>query len=177
MKPSMSLSGERIDHKMAAVFDTEADANNLAKALWEQTSLTDKQVTVIGPSTPHQGTALEPEDGGIWRTLVRSHLGLGAVGGVLGFIFFLVLSALGIGFIVQNVVIAGAVMTSFGVIFGLLAAGAFSIRPDHMPYLMKAQAALREGKYVLTVHASTMHQLQEAKSLLESRDIDKIYTI
>lgn len=177
MKPSMSLTGEQEGHKVAAVFDTEPDARGVAKALQEGTSLTNEQVTVLSPVDRHQGKELEPEDEGIWQTLVRSHIGLGAGGAVTGFIVFLILSALGIGFIAQNAVVAASVLAALGLVLGLLLAGAVTIRPDHTPYLMKAQSALRKGKYVLTVHASSAQQLQEAKSLLDARNVKTVQTI
>lgn len=177
MQSSMSLTGEQKGHKVAAVFDTETDAKGAAKALCAGTSLTDDQVAVLSPRDPHQGSELEPEDQGIWHTLVRSHVGLGAGGAVTGFIVFLILSALGIGFIAQNSVVAASVLAALGLMLGLLLAGAVTIRPDHTPYLMKAQSALSKGKYVLTVHASSTQQLQEAKSLLDARNVKTVQSI
>ncbi|NMT64280.1 hypothetical protein [Marinobacter orientalis] len=177
MKPSASLIGEQEDHKVAAVFDTESDARGTAKAICEETSLTDEQVTVLSPDDRHQGKQLEPEDRGIWKTLVRSHIGLAIVGAVAGFVLFLILSTVGVGFIARNAVVAVSVMTAFGAVFGMLAAGAVTLRPDHTPYLAKAQSALSEGKYVLAVHASSLEQLQEVKSLLNARNIKIMPTI
>ncbi len=177
MQSSMSLTGEQESHKGAAVFDTETDARAAARVLCERTSLTDGQVSVLSPRDPHPGSELEPEDQGIWRTLVRSHVGLGAGGVVTGFVAFLILSALGIGFIAQNALVAGSVLAAFGLMLGLLLAGAVTIRPDHTPYLIKAQSALRRGKYVLAVHASSTQQLQEAKSLLDSRNVKTVQSI
>ncbi|PXX90370.1 hypothetical protein DIT71_12835 [Marinobacter vulgaris] len=177
MNSSANLTGEKEDHKVAAVFDTEPDARGTAKAICEETSLTDEQVTVLSPNDRHQGKELEPEDQGIWRTLVRSHIGLGIAGAVAGFVLFLILSALGVGFIAQNTVVAASVMTVIAAAIGMLVAGAVTLRPDHTPYLMKAQAALSEGKYVLAVHASSLEQLQEAKSLLDARNVKTMPTI
>ncbi|MDK8464825.1 hypothetical protein [Marinobacter sp. SS13-12] len=177
MQSSMSLTGEQEGHKVAAVFDTETEAKGAAKALCEGTSLTDDQVAVLSPRDRHTGSELEPEDQGIWHTLVRSHVGLGAGGAVTGFIVFLILSALGIGFIAQNAVVAASVLAALGLMLGLLLAGAVTIRPDHTPYLMKAQSALSKGKYVLTVHASSTQQLQEAKSLLDARNVKTVQSI
>ncbi|KPP97997.1 hypothetical protein [Marinobacter sp. HL-58] len=177
MNASVKLTGEHDDHKVAAVFDTESDARGTAKAICEETSLTDEQVTVLGPTDRHQGKELEPEDRGIWQTLVRSHIGLGAAGAVAGFVLFLVLSAMGVGFVVQNSVVAASVMTAIGAAIGMLVAGAVTLRPDHTPYLVKTQSALRDGKYVLAVHAASRQQRQEAKSHLDSRNVKTVQTI
>lgn len=177
MQSTMSLTGEQVSHKLAAAFDTETEARAAGRIVCERTSLTDDQVSVVGPRDPHQGSELEPEDQGIWRTLVRSHVGFGAGGAVVGFIAFLILSAVGIGFIAQNTLVAGSVLAAFGLMLGLLLAGAVTLRPDHTPYLIKTQSALRSGKYVLAVHASSVQQLQEAKSLLDARNVKTVQTI
>ncbi len=126
---------------------------------------------------PSMSLTGEPEDQGIWKTLVRSHVWLGVGGAVTGFILFLLLNALGVGFIAQNALVAASVLTAIGAAIGMLLAGAVTIRPDHTPYLVKAQSALNKGKYVLAVHASSSEQLQEAKSLLDSRNVKTVETI
>lgn len=177
MKPSMSLTGEHDSHKVAAVFETESDARTMAEALREGTSLADDQVTVLSPSDRHQGQELEPDDQGIWHTLVRSHIGLGIGGIVAGLLLFLILSTLGVGFIVQNTLVSASVLAALGLAIGLLIAGAVTLRPDHTPYLVKAQSALRQGKYVLAIHASSGQQLEEATSLLDARHVKTVQTL
>lgn len=177
MKPSMSLTGEHEGHKVAAVFETESDVNGTAKALCEETSLTNAQVSVLSPSDRHQGKELEPEDRGIWQTLVRSHVGLGIGCAISGFIAYVILSAIGIGFISQNAVVSASALTALGLMIGLLLAGGVTIRPDHTPYLIKAQSALRKGQYVLAVHSENTQQLQEAKSLLAARNVKTVQTL
>lgn len=177
MKPSVSITGEQEAHKVAAIFETESDANGVARVLSQDTSLDHEQVIVVSPQDQHPGEELEPENQGIWQTLVRSHLWLGIGGAVAGFIVFLILSAVGVGFIAQNGVVAAAVLAALGLILGLLLAGGVTLRPDHTPYVAKAQSALREGKYVLTVHASSSEQLKEATAVLKNRNVQLVRTI
>ncbi len=147
--------------------------------LSQETSLDHEQVIVVSPpQDQHPGEELEPENQGIWQTLVRSHLWLGIGGAVAGFIVFLILSAIGVGgFIAQNGVVAAAVLAALGLILGLLVAGGVTLRPDHTPYVAKAQSALKEGKYVLTVHASSSEQLKEATTVLKNRNVRLVRTI
>ncbi len=177
MKPSMSLTGEHESHKVAAVFETESDANGTAKALCNETSLTNEQVSVLSPADRRQGKELEPEDQGIWQTLVRSHVGLSVGGAVSGFVVYVILNALGIGFISQNTVVSASALPALGLMLGLLLAGGITIRSDHTPYLMKAQSALRKGHYVLAIHAESTQQIQEAKSLLRARNVKTVQTL
>lgn len=177
MKSSVSITGEHQAHKAAAIFETESDAKGVAETLSKNTSLNDEQVLVVTPQDQHQGEALEPENQGIWHTLLRSHLWLGVGGAIAGFILFLILSAAGVGFIVQNTMAAAAVLAALGGVIGLLLAGGVTLRPDHTPYVVKAQAALNEGKYVLTVHASSSEQLKEATTVFKNRNVKMIRTI
>lgn len=156
------VSGEVIDHKLAAIFDTEDEAQKSADAVLEATSLEPDQVQIVRPGDTYAGWELEPEDRGIWRTLVRSHLWLGLVGAVVGLSVFLVLFGVGVGFVANNGVVAASVLTVFGAVFGLMAGGLVTLRPDHMPYIITAQSALRAGKIVVAIHASDHRQLDEA---------------
>lgn len=51
MKPSVSITGEHQAHKVAAIFETESDANGVAQTLSQDTSLDDEQVIVVTPTT------------------------------------------------------------------------------------------------------------------------------
>ncbi|MEX0606188.1 MAG: hypothetical protein WD623_14860 [Marinobacter sp.] len=174
MKSSAILSGEVVDHKIAAVFESSTEAENIALALREGTSLAADQVIIVSPENPRSARALEPESQGIWSTLVRSHIGLGMAGAIAGFILFSTLYSADVAFITQSLVVSAIVLTAIGGGIGLLLAGMVTLRPDHMPYLMLAQSALRKGKYVLTVHASSAQQLDEAKKTLRNRRVSSV---
>ncbi|MFW5823969.1 MAG: hypothetical protein ACOCVV_03280, partial [Marinobacter sp.] len=91
MKTSMHVSGEAVDHKLAAECETATEAEKVAEELCQSTSLSPQQVSVIGPDDDHQGKALEPEDRGIWHTAIRSHVWLGLAGMAGGLLLFLIL--------------------------------------------------------------------------------------
>ncbi len=171
--PAIS-NGLVVDHKFAAVFDSVTQAEDTALALLERTSLAKEQITVIRPDDPRAAQGLEPESQGIWRTLVDPHVVLGIAGAVAGFVLFLVLYSADVAFITLNLVVSVIVLTTFGAVGGLLLAGTVTLRPNRMPYLVLAQSALRQGKYVITVHASSAEQLEEARKTLRSRGVGSI---
>lgn len=177
MKAAASLTGETFDHKVAAIFNNEVSARNAAKTLVETTSLADAQIFVVGPNDAHPGWELEPEDRGIWRTLVRSHIWLALMGAGLGVILFAVLYILGIQFVVLNPKTSAAIAIGFGAVFGMMFAGLLTLRPDHMPYISIAQSALRKGKYVVAVHARSAEQLKEAETGLHQFNVQTISTL
>lgn len=166
--PKHGITGETFDHKIAAIFASETEALDAAESIRSHTTLRDAQVFIISPHDPHSGKALEPEDRGIWRTLVRSHIWLGIAGAAAGLILFGFLMAADIRFVVANAVTAMFITIVFGATTGMMLGGLITLRPDHMPYLMKTQAALKEGKYVVAVHATSSEQQQEAEKLLNT---------
>lgn len=173
----VGLSGEKYDHKVAAVCETRQQAEQIARDLCAQTSIHSGQVTVIRPGDPHPGRGLEPESRGVWRTLIRAHLWLGAAGGVGGLALFAILYAAGIPFVELNPVWSAILFGGLGGFCGLMLGGVFALRPDHTPYLMKTQSALRAGKHVVAVHAESMDQLSEVKSKLDQWKLKTVRTI
>lgn len=171
------LSGEHRDHKVAVTCASRQTAEQIAADLCAHTSLSQSQVTVIRPGEPHEGRELEPESRGIWHTMIRAHIGLGLVGVGVGLVLFLVMHAVGIPFVTQNPWWSGALFLGFGGVLGLMLGGAFTLRPDHMPYLMKAQSSLRSGKYVVAVHAESLSQLHEAQEEFEKRGLSSVRTL
>jgi len=171
------VTGETFDHKAAAIFDREPDAEHAAERVRSHTTTRNAQVFVISPRDPHPGKELEPEDRGIWQTLVRSHVWLAVAGAAVGLLFFALLIALGVGFIRDNAMVAAVIIVVFFAVFGMMVAGLITLRPDHMPYLMTAQSALKEGKFVVAVHASSASQLQEAVDELNRIDADPVRSL
>lgn len=171
MNSTTDVSGESFDHKIAAIVDTRNEANAVAQEVVDETSLEQKQVIVVAPDDNHEGRKLEPEDQGIARTAIRAHIRLGIVGVVVGFALFWLLFALGAGLVTNNSLVAALLLMFFGGVFGLLAGGAVTLRPDHAPYLISAQSALSKGQYVVTVHADSHRQMKEAKTSFERRHL------
>ena len=162
MKIATSISGEHFDHKVAAIFQDEFSAKRAVDILRKTTSLQNQQIFVVSPNDRHPGWELEPVDRGIWRTMLRAHVWLGLIGAVVGLLLFLILFATGIPFIVANAITAAAIAIAFGAVFGMMFGGLMTLRPDHMPYVSVSQSALRKGKFIVAVHASSANQLKEA---------------
>jgi len=163
------LTGEHFDHKVAAIFASEADARQAAEQLRADTDLSDRQVLIMRPEDRHKGRELEPESRGIWRTLVRSHVWLFVAGAAAGLLLFLVTFFAGIEFVTQNALWAAGVFIVICSLVGAMVGGLVTLRPDHTPYIMATQAALEEGKTVVTVHARTAEQKQAAKEALAGK--------
>ena len=88
MKASATINGEVFDHKLAAIFDNETSARKAAEVVGGTLDSKAAKVFLVGPNDAHQGWELEPEDRGIWRTMLKAHLWLGVVGAAMGLLLF-----------------------------------------------------------------------------------------
>lgn len=171
------LTGEVSNSKLAAVFDTEAAARAAATAVTAGTDLQPAQVKVITPDEPHPGIKLEPEGGGILRTIIIAHTRLGLVGLALGAGLFALLMWQGVPAVVQSPWAAGLVMTAFGGVAGVILGGLVSLRPDHDRYIHATRDAIAEQRTTVVVHALTEEQLSLASEILKMRGAEITRTL
>lgn len=174
---NLLLTGEVSNSKLAAVFDTEAVARAAAEAVIGETDLQPAQVKLILPDEAHPGIKLEPEGGGILRTIVRAHVWLGVAGVLAGVAAFALMVWLGVPFVVQSPWLAGLVAAVFGGMGGLMLGGLVSLRPDHDPYILAAREAMAEHRTTVVVHALSEQQLKHAKEILSARGAEITRTL
>jgi hypothetical protein len=175
-QPSL-ITGEVSNSKVAAVFDQEFSARQAAQGVAGVLSLVPAQVQVITPVEPHPGRKLEPESGGIWRTIVVAHVRLGLAGAVAGLLLFAALYAGGLAFIVNSPVAAALAMLFFGAVGGLFLGGLVSLRPDHDRYVEAAREAMASGQTTVVVHAYSAEQRDQAAAYLRAQGGDVTSTL
>lgn len=169
MSETSPITGELSNSKLAAVFPRESAARAAAQALSATLSLGPAQVQVITPAERHPGQKLEPESGGIWRTIVIAHVRLGIVGAIAGVLLFAALYAMGLPFIVNSPMAAGLVLLFFGAVAGLMLGGLVALRPDHDRYVEATRHAMEEGNSTVVVHAFSAEQRDKAAELLRAQ--------
>jgi hypothetical protein len=177
MKHHMALTGEASDHKVAGMIADEAAAHELAEAVRAGTGLKEGQVRVLSPGDNRVGRTLEPESRGIVHTMIRAHIWLAMAGAVIGTLAFVIMIAVGVQFIVLSPWWSALLLIGFGTIGGLMLGGAVSLRPDHSPYIAASRAALREGRYVVVVHATSTDELQQAEAILKANAGETVRTL
>lgn len=169
MSETSPITGELSNSKLAAVFPHEAAAREAAQSVSAALSLGSAQVQVITPRDPHPGRKLEPENRGIWRTIVVAHIRLGIVGAIIGALGFAALYSMGIPFIVASPVAAGLTLLFFGAVGGLMLGGLVALRPDHARYVDATRDAMAAGNTTVVVHAFSAEQRDQAAELLRAR--------
>ncbi|SBV35639.1 conserved hypothetical protein [uncultured Stenotrophomonas sp.] len=171
------ITGEVSNSKLAAVFPVPASAREAAVDLIEQLGFQPAQVKVITADTRDVDIKLEPEGGGIWRTIVLAHLKLCLLGALVGGLVFAAMMWAGVPYVESSPWAAGGWWVLYGAIGGLFLGGLVALRPDHDRYIQAVRKAVAAGGGAVVVHALSMAQQQEAASFLAGRGADVTRTL
>ena len=166
------LFGERSLTKLAAVFPTEITARETARRMAADAGLAPGQIRVLGPDAARLSrrsllsAAEEPEPSGIWRTLLRAHVVLGALGAVAGWAVCMGFMAAGNPAVTNSPRASMAVIAALGLVFGLLAGGLVALRPDHAQLFASIRSSLESGSWVVIAHPLNARQTAQASEII-----------
>lgn len=175
MKLKHLLFGERSLTKVAALFPTQGEAEHAAQDVTRAAALDGPQLYLVGPpdsagvSSPAFSRKLEPEQAGIWRTLIRAHLVTGAVGLIIALLVYLGFLARDSAAITSAPGMSLAGILFFGAAIGLLVGGLLTARPDHSLVISAVRRAIRRGRWAVVVHPLTQRQLDVSLRELRNR--------
>lgn len=177
------LFGEASVTKLAAVFNTEAEARNARQRVADAAGLRAGQVRLLAPVHAREawrevlGRAVEPEDSGIARTLLQAHVVGGFAGVVAGVALYMGLRSAGVEAVLQSPRMALGVIVGFATAFGLMLGGLVSIRPDHLRLLYHVRDVLRRGYWAVVVHPVSPEQAAQARDSLQTSAGEVIGTL
>ena len=160
------LFGEKSLTKVVGIFASEAAARAAAQSLAQAAALATGQVRTLAPQDEGDerdkllGHKMEPEERGIARTLVRTHLVLGVLAAAAGFALYAALRASGQAAIVASPWLSLAVIVGFSFVFGLMLGGLLSLRPDHVKLIYDLRKALSAGSWAVVAHPVSATQVQ-----------------
>ena len=154
--------------KIAGVYTQEAGAKHAINLLQNAGGFSADEVTLVAPNDVNFGEKIEPDNKGIARTLLGSHIILGACGLVFGLIIAGILSLYGPALTTSSPVMVFIALPTLGAFIGLLVAGAVSLRPDHDPLINQTRDATNHHKWTVVVQIKDDAQIQQAKKLLQA---------
>jgi hypothetical protein len=169
------IFGERSLTKVAGLFSGKGEAETAAQQLREAARLDDPQVYVVGPpdgaaaNSAALSRKLEPEQAGIWRTLIRAHVVAGSAGVVAGILVYLGFLSADTAAIESTPGMSLVAMVFFGGLIGLLLGGLLTARPDHAWVIATVRRAVRRGRWAVVVHPLSQQQLDAAMQELRAR--------
>lgn len=165
--------GERSLTKVAGLFNTRSEAENAARHLLQDSDLDDSQVRVLSPddgSVAHNtllARKMEPEQSGIWHTIIRAHVTTGILGALAGIALYLALMSTGHPIMRSTPGMSLVAMAGFGATFGLLVGGLLAMRPDHGRVINLVRKALKNGRWAVVAHPVNAGQTHRAVDLLK----------
>lgn len=168
------IFGERSLTKVAGIYSTVHGAEDARARVLRGGAWADGQVVLLTPAdakTSRRGIMakkMEPESGGIWRTILRAHLFTALVGIAVGAGAWGSLMYTGNGLISGSPGLSLIAFAFFGTVFGLMLGGLISLRPDHTRLITVVRSALRSGQWVAVVHPFDEKQAEEAVDLLRA---------
>lgn len=181
MSLKQAIFGERSLTKVAAVFPTRDTAENAARYLHGLAGMSDTQVKLVGPVDGYREEALsrklEPEQNGIWHTLLRAHAISGAIGAMLGGLVFLGLVLAEEAAVLSSPVMSLVSMLFFGTLFGLLVGGVITLRPDHSRVIAAVRNAVKHGYWAVVTHPVNSKQVAVVVDELGRRSLHVVRTL
>jgi hypothetical protein len=147
---TFSPFGEKSLTLVAATFGDQ-QAAELAAAHLRSVPDLDGEVSVIHPGDPLAARKFEPDQRGIWRTMLRSHLVLGGVGALLGMGLALWLIAAPWQAATVSPGLTLTVAVVLGSFIGMMAGGLLTLRPDHGIAIRDISSRLKTGHWAVVV--------------------------
>lgn len=166
MAATFSLFGERSLTLVAAAFNDRQRAETAASILKEDPALYG-QVSIVQPGESHVGRKLEPENRGIWRTLVRSHVVLGAGGLLVGLAVAAALIAWPWAAAAGSPGFTALFCGVMGAFVGGMLGGLVTLRPDHGVVIRQVRDRLAHGQCAVVVHPLSEGRAKEAFDILQ----------
>lgn len=177
------IFGERSLTKIAGVFASKSLAESVVARIKQDTDLEDPQIYLVGPpdgvafGSAAFSRKLEPEQAGIWHTLIRAHVVFGVIGLIAGTLLYLAFRAADNAAIESTPGMSLFVMLFFGGIGGLLFGGLVTARPDHYRVISAVRRAVRRGRWAVVIHPITQRQIEVALRELRAQSVTVVRSL
>ena len=168
---------ERSLSKVAATYPDSGRALMARDRVEATAGVERRRVHLVGPFERGWGRKAEPEGIGIARTAIRAHLTCAALGLGAALALYAVLRASDVPAIVSSPGLSLVAMLFYGMLFGLMAGGLITIRPDHEPLIASIGEATRAGQWTVVVHPVTRDELDRSMRALESTGAPVVRTL
>jgi hypothetical protein len=159
---------EQYPHAVAATFSDEQHARRGITALLHQSGLKPKQVMLLQPGDRHLSRKVEPESGGIFRTLLSAHLWAAIVGFIGGIAAALLMIQVGPSWAADNPAFTPLAFAWVGTLSGAMIGGFITLRPDREGLRMAARQSSDSGEWTVLVHCESLEEKSTAESQLDN---------
>lgn len=172
----VEIQDEKHTGRVAAVYTSEGAANAAKQKLIDN-GISPAIINIIKPDDKNISKKIEPESHGIAKTIVKSHGWLGLIGMIVGILIATILVASGPEMTQSSPMFTYFVFIFFGLVFGMMLAGAISIRPDHDPLITKTIETSQEHRWTVMVQTDDQDDIDLVKQLLDDSAISTSETL
>jgi hypothetical protein len=158
---------EKYPHKIAILTDTLDTAREITQDLGEEIPITDDVVSIVSPYDSAISRKLEPDARGVLGTIVKAHIYAGTIGTLIGFLLAATLLLAQVAIAVSHPWLFLIILSTVGLLVGLIIGGAVSIRPDQLKLMVDVQEASTEGGWSIVVHSSDRTHVDSVRRIFE----------
>jgi hypothetical protein len=158
--------GERSQTLVGAPFPDFESADAAQRSLTRDAALVG-EVIVVGPDDPLTAIKLEPEQRGIWYTMLRTHAVFGAAGVVLGLLASAALWLTQWPAVRLNPGYTTLFVTVLFTFAGGMLGGLLTLRPDHAMVIRKLRRALKHRQWAVVVRPTSEEHTELAMQRLQ----------
>ncbi len=163
------LIDEEFPHKVTAELSSRESAEAVMEEVAEDPELRSARLELVEPGDERLGKKLEPENRGIARSALKSHLVLGLLFLIAGLSIAWLLVTFGPPVTRSNPVEVFIALALVPTLVGMLLAGALTLRPDHDPMIYATRRAADAGYWTVVVHCKDEDQKQRVTHLVNHR--------
>lgn len=162
----IEIIGESRPGMVSGIFRSEADAKRAIESLINEGDFNADHINVISPNDKNFAEKVEPDQSGIARTMVRSHLIFGFIGLLSGLILSAFLALFGPPLTQSSPMFTTIALALICFFIGLIFAGLVTVRPDHDPLIEDTRHAIRSGQWAVVVHTLDRDEMYRAKIVM-----------
>jgi len=162
----VEIQDEKHTGRVAAIYGNESAAKAAKQKLIDN-GIPPGTINIVRPDDSNISKKIEPDSHGIAKTIVKSHGWLGLFGMIAGVLIATILVTSGPEMTQSSPMFTYIVFIFFGLIFGMMLAGAISIRPDHDPLITKTIESSQEHQWTVIVQTDDRDDIDLVKQLLE----------
>lgn len=153
--------------QVAAVFPSKQSLQDAMTSIKDEASVEPSQMEIIEAGDPKMSEKLERNSASIGKSMWSSHLLLGSLGLVVGFIAAFLLTQFGPALTQQNPLFTFIALISPGLFIGLFVAGLLGLRPDRNELIQTVRHAVRYGEVALVVNLKKSQSSSKVSQLLK----------
>lgn len=166
MNLDLNVIKEDKPRKVGGIYDNEQSARAAVSNLVSEGGFASQHIKLIQPYDDEWDQKVDPDDRGIARTLVKSHVVFGVTGMLAGLLLALVLVGFGPVLARANPLMTVVALTLICSFLGLIFAGFISLRPDQDRLIEYSRAAGMKGLWTVVVHTNTRDEKARARNLM-----------